>query len=698
MSTPVLDTAAAAWRAGDYDDLGFLVDLTGNGHDAQLGSDHIARISTDYDGVQCLRLPGTASNYCSVGDSAALDIVGDIDIQCLVSLADWTPAAVNALVTKLPAAGNYSYGLYMQTNGKFVIFWSEDGTALKNEESSVVSGITDGAKQWVRVTLDVNDGAGDATATFYLGGSGATPSWSQLGTAQKVGATTSIFSGNGAVQVGAVLTGGTTYPAKGNIYRAIIYADLTETDKRLDVDFTAEATGTTSFTEGTGKTVTVNQSGADTSDPTYYEPDGWVSYADPGTQYLRLPGSAGNYASTPDAAAYDITSDIDIQVLVAMDDWTPSAAGSIIAREAFGDKSWWVQLNTSGTIAFYWTEDGSTARNKASSTTPTVVNGDRLWVRVAFDEDNGSGGADVFFYTGGSGDTPSWSQLGTTQTYGSNTSIHAGSLGIGVGAASDGDVPIAGKFYRAIIKNGIDGTVVFDADFTDRSNVVEPYATFTESQGATVTINRSATGAKSQIVDQPRFELHTDDYFEIADHADLDFGASDSFTVMVKWRHYGTVTNGLALLQKGNPTRYYLAEGAANTIGCGARDGTDLVAASGAVNTAGVARLTAGVRVPGVSGTLESWKDGVGNGTVDASAVGDTSSDLPLRIGADSTPANFGDFEFIGAAIFRSALTPAEIITAGNELQGIVAAGGRPAPWGIAYNDIQMSQSIVSIP
>jgi hypothetical protein len=32
------------------------------------------------------------------------------------------------------------------------------------------------------------------------------------------------------------------------------------------------------------------------------------------------------------------------------------------------------------------------------------------------------------------------------------------------------------------------------------------------------------------------------------------------------------------------------------------------------------------------------------------------------------------------------------------EYSAIVEATGRPAPWGIAYNDIQMSQSIVSIP
>ncbi|MCH7637547.1 MAG: hypothetical protein IIA12_07775 [Proteobacteria bacterium] len=65
-------------------------------------------------------------------------------------------------------------------------------------------------------------------------------------------------------------------------------------------------------------------------------------------------------------------------------------------------------------------------------------------------------------------------------------------------------------------------TVVFDADFTDRGVVTEPFATFIEksSNAATVTINRSATGRKSTVVDVPMFLLGTDDYLEIPDDAD----------------------------------------------------------------------------------------------------------------------------------------------------------------------------------
>jgi hypothetical protein len=44
-----------------------------------------------------------------------------------------------------------------------------------------------------------------------------------------------------------------------------------------------------------------------------------------GEDFVLLPGASGDYVSTPDAAALDITGDLDLRVRVAMDDWTPAA-------------------------------------------------------------------------------------------------------------------------------------------------------------------------------------------------------------------------------------------------------------------------------------------------------------------------------------------------------------------------------------
>ena len=45
-----------------------------------------------------------------------------------------------------------------------------------------------------------------------------------------------------------------------------------------------------------------------------------------------------------------------------------------------------------------------------------------------------------------------------------------------------------------------------------------------------MTINRSGSGL--YVVDRPSWGFHTDDYFEVADHADLQFTDTDDFTTI----------------------------------------------------------------------------------------------------------------------------------------------------------------------
>ena len=294
--------------------------------------------------------------------------------------------------------------------------------------------------------------------------------------------------------------------------------------------------------------------------------------------------------------------------------------------------------------------------------------------------DNGAEDAEVKFYLGGSEDTPSWAQLGATQMVGATTSIHAGTADVILGETANGGDDWPGKFYRAIIKDGIAGTTVFDADFTDRTNVVEPYATFTEDSvnAAEVTISRSATGLKSAIISQPVFLLATDDYLEVADHADLDFGAADSFTVIGLFRSYDvTPAADMALVFKKDNLTTSVGYGLYNDAG-GA--GRFLIADSVADDEDDAPAITngemfslAGVRDV-VGGDIEGYTDGVGSGTPVADSTTLTIANaFPLRIGSRSNAAaSFLDGEFFGAAIFRYALTAEEIDLVGDELQGVI--------------------------
>jgi hypothetical protein len=230
-----------------------------------------------------------------------------------------------------------------------------------------------------------------------------------------------------------------------------------------------------------------------------------ISAADPVTgferaySYLSLPGQASDFARTLDNAALDITGDIDLQWRGALTDWTPAAAATLMAkfRVSTADRSWHWFLNTNGTMSFRWSVDGSAAITKTSSAATGISDGTVGWVRVTLDVDNGSSDAEVKFYTGGSGLTPSWVQLGTTQTNGSTTSIYSGIADLYVGYDVVQLYYLIGKVHRAIIKNGIAGTTVYDADFT-----LEAAGTtsFTEDgSGLTVTIGQSGD-PKAEIV------------------------------------------------------------------------------------------------------------------------------------------------------------------------------------------------------
>ena len=218
-----------------------------------------------------LVLPGVSGNFATAPDSAALSITGDIDIQCRVSMADWTPDSDSeTFVGKWESSGDErSFAFRVTTGGNLQLVWSENGLGgggLPTETSSVATGLTDGDEKWVRVTMDVDNGSSDADIKFWTAddSSGSPGSWTQLGSTQNHGSTTSIYDGTALFSVGAFSDDGSDDMVNGTIKRVIVYPNLTESSAAFDADFTGKR-GATSFTEDSsnGATVTVNTSLAD---------------------------------------------------------------------------------------------------------------------------------------------------------------------------------------------------------------------------------------------------------------------------------------------------------------------------------------------------------------------------------------------------------------------------------------------------
>ena len=261
-----------------------------------------------------------------------------------------------------------------------------------------------------------------------------------------------------------------------------------------------------------------------------------------GTNYFRHPGIAGNYLSAPDSAALSITGDIDIRWVGSLDDIaSPSTVQQLITKWATGQDNYGLSVRTNGDLRLSWTEDGSTLKNESVATPFTAGDdGNVVGIRVTMDVDDGASDAQVRFYTLNTpaSDDPTnaanWTQTGTDQAVGATTSIDDGTSPVEIGSQDGGaGNPLTGNTYRALIYDGIAGTLVFDvnADSFDGGTVSQAKS-FTEesSNAATVTVNvTSGAGYKLWLIDRQTFELDgTNDRIEIPDHDDIDFNNQDA--------------------------------------------------------------------------------------------------------------------------------------------------------------------------
>jgi hypothetical protein len=281
-------------------------------------------------------------------------------------------------------------------------------------------------------------------------------------------------------------------------------------------------------------------------------------------------------------------------------------------------------------------------------------------VRVTIDVNNGASGRDVKFWK--SSDNVTYTQVGATVTQAGTTSIYSGNANAIIGAYNGGVTgPSAGKFYAAQIYNGIAGTKVLDVD---TSVITTGAATsFNALTGQTVTINRGTTGRKTVAVVSPVWLLGTDDYIEVADNALLDFGATDSFTVLAIVRQWAT-TNAFAYpisKQDGaNSKGYALRNFSGDNVYAIVGDGTNTTDTSASPQSFTLGALTsAGVIVNRTAQTLRTFMNGTLGTTSSVSTVGDTSSSQPLQVGKNA--AFFTSQEVIAVAVFRRALTATEI-------------------------------------
>lgn len=608
--------------------------------------------------------------------TARIERIRNIELVARVSMDSWTPS-INTIIIGKDDGTNRSWFVIVNTSGYLQAGIYPLGTSTGAVFPAVPSPVpvSNGQTAWIKFTINFSTGY-TVVQGFWAPDQATEPAlWSSLGT--NTIAYNSFGPSSSLVSIGAIGTGTSSLLA-GKVYRSIVRNGIGGPEI-IDIDFSDSInTGGESYIRDTqleaipeaeqflpnlgwgGTALNARYGASVAAEPTTSDP---LLLTHTGENYLYLPGGAvNNLATIPDSPALDVVGDVDFRFDVALDTYRPPVVRDLFLRSGSDPNRYvYSEITEAGLLRFYWYPLGTNASIKfAISTAPVpYLGGERTWIRIVLDVDNGAGGHDVIFYI--SQDGINWSQLGNVVTGAGTTNLPSVTAEMRVWSNTS-----SGKIYRCQMLNGINGPLVYDVNFTT-GITSGAQTTFTESStnAATVTINRSTSGRKSVAVVQDVLLFGTDDYLEVPDNDLLDFGATDSFTVMAAVRAWNAQAIARPITTKSNQTgvgaAWYLGYqdtqlNARSSIG----DGTNNAAINGALTTAGQAVTTATV-VDRSAQTLVNYMNGTFSATQPTTAVGSLASSGVVRVGTYSDGAFFLDMEFRGSAVWRRALTTAEL-------------------------------------
>jgi hypothetical protein len=267
--------------------------------------------------------------------------------------------------------------------------------------------------------------------------------------------------------------------------------------------FTFTATGTTSYivlyaadAGGTDTGVAVYNSASVIELPDLWTLNGTARAFSPLAKWADLPGSSGDYISTPDV---DIgTTDLIAVWNGSLDDWTPSSNEALVSKwTGAGSQATFIfDVNSDGTLRFAVSSNGATGgatTGTASSDTATgFQNGSIHWARADYDASE----AEVTFYI--SDDSPwtpyseiTWTQFGDpvavtnsiTSMFNSTAVIEVGSTQTGTGLVQSGTA------NRMAIFTTIGSTAAVPVVDFDARAFTPGVSTAVCPDGATYTVN-----------------------------------------------------------------------------------------------------------------------------------------------------------------------------------------------------------------
>lgn len=380
--------------------------------------------------------------------------------------------------------------------------------------------------------------------------------------------------------------------------------------------------------------------GAATDDPTYLPHSG--------QQYLYLPGDSNvtNRVATPDSAALSVTGDLDLRVCVMPSTWT---LAQVLLEKAGAYK---LSLTSSGAVALVM---GTTAGTTTftSSASVSFIQGQAGCVRVWFDTNTGTG-SQATFYTSANGGI--WSSLGVVQTLSPSRTITDTSTELILSS----DATFKGNVQSLEVRSGDALTLVGSMYATGCSQV-----SCITTTGQTWTVTRSTSGPTVAVVDRDMFLFDgVDDFMWVPDNSFLEFGPSDSATVVLVVRTHSLNTVAKTFMSKrSNSAATYngwAVTASSGTFSLNMSDGSGTAKDSPATPTYTPGDLITIAFTRSGSTTLTQASLGLSTSTAQNRILSaSVANNDPLWIGR--SPAGYAPFELVGAAFYQRALSLPEI-------------------------------------
>ncbi|MFI8299983.1 hypothetical protein ACIGCZ_29065 [Streptomyces nigra] len=211
------------------------------------------------------------------------------------------------------------------------------------------------------------------------------------------------------------------------------------------------------------------------------------------TRLLFPEDPTGARATTPSSTSLNISGNLDARIEVWLRDWRTGTEVELFGKylTTGNQRSWQLSLSPAGGLSLRASTDGGAVASFLSSEEVPVPPSGRLALRVTRVNATGV----VTFYTAPSISGP-WTQLGNTTTtatgaiFASTAPLTVGDIDTLSFTAPDGAV------YCAQLRDGIDGTLVADADFSVPDAGVSSFVdstghTWTVSGGAVITARRT---------------------------------------------------------------------------------------------------------------------------------------------------------------------------------------------------------------